>query len=111
MSTCVKKLHIVHLSFGSFDKKIVFDYIYSIPNPVGNIYTVLCLEDYSTEPTDVPQNHKRAICDLTAADRLALYDHVIQEAIQQSAKASNNDDLYVDLVSKLNRGECTTPCR
>ncbi|KAG7336261.1 hypothetical protein KOW79_000954 [Hemibagrus wyckioides] len=64
-----------------------------------------CQKDYSTEPTDVPQNHKRAICDLTAADRLALYDHVIQEAIQQSAKASNNDDLYVDLVSKLNKDE------
>lgn len=56
----------------------------------------------------MPQNHKQAICDLTAADRLALYDHVIQEALNQSAKASNNEDLYVDLVSKLNRGECTT---
>lgn len=53
----------------------------------------------------MPQNHKRAICDLTVADRLALYDHVIQEAIQQSANASNNEDLYVDLVSKLNKGK------
>lgn len=68
----------------------------------------MCLEDYSTEPADVPQNHKRAICDLTAADRLALYDHVIQEAIQQSAKTSNNEDLYVDLVSKLNKGKQST---
>ncbi|MCI4374053.1 hypothetical protein PGIGA_G00001610 [Pangasianodon gigas] len=64
-----------------------------------------CQKDYSTEPADVPQNHKRAICDLTTADRLALYDHVIQEAIQQSAKASNSEDLYVDLVSKLNKDE------
>ncbi|KAM9487836.1 U11/U12 small nuclear ribonucleoprotein 48 kDa protein [Clarias gariepinus] len=64
-----------------------------------------CQKDYSSEPADVPQNHKRAICDLTAADRLALYDHVIQEAIQQSAKTSNNEDLYVDLVSKLNKDE------
>ncbi|KAF4087950.1 hypothetical protein AMELA_G00076860 [Ameiurus melas] len=64
-----------------------------------------CQKDYSTEPADVPQNHKRAICDLTAADRLALYDHVIQEALQQSAKTSSNEDLYVDLVSRLNKDE------
>ncbi|XP_060778322.1 U11/U12 small nuclear ribonucleoprotein 48 kDa protein [Neoarius graeffei] len=64
-----------------------------------------CQKDYSTEPAEVPQNHKRAICDLTVADRLALYDHVIQEALQQSAKTSNNEDLYVDLVSKLNKDE------
>ncbi|KAL7886994.1 hypothetical protein AOLI_G00047150 [Acnodon oligacanthus] len=63
--------------------------------------------DYSTEPVDVPQNHKRAVCDLTVADRLALYDHVIQKAIQQRANAqsSSNEDLYVDLVSKLNKDE------
>ncbi|MCJ8728196.1 hypothetical protein PDJAM_G00001530 [Pangasius djambal] len=65
----------------------------------------ITLEDYSTEPADVPQNHKRAICDLTTADRLALYDHAIQEAIQQSAKTSNSEDLYVDLVSKLKKDE------
>ncbi|KAK2854624.1 hypothetical protein Q7C36_006493 [Tachysurus vachellii] len=64
-----------------------------------------CKNDYSTEPAEVPHNHKRAICDLTAADRLALYDHVIQEAIQQSATSSNIDDLYVDLVSKLKNDE------
>ncbi|XP_076136795.1 U11/U12 small nuclear ribonucleoprotein 48 kDa protein [Alosa pseudoharengus] len=64
--------------------------------------------DYSKDATDVPQNHKRAICDLTAADRLALYDHVIQETeSQQKAKkdATNNEDLYVDLVAKLNKDD------
>lgn len=82
-------------------------FINSILDVVCNKYPALCLEDYSTEPADVPQNHKRAICDLTSADRLALYDHAIHEALQQRAKASNNEDLYVDLVSKLNKGEST----
>ncbi|XP_076827648.1 U11/U12 small nuclear ribonucleoprotein 48 kDa protein [Brachyhypopomus gauderio] len=64
-----------------------------------------CQSDYSTEPVAVPQNHKRSVCDLTVADRLALYDHVV--AMQRSAKAqsSSNEDLYVDLVSKLNKDE------
>ncbi|KAG7469832.1 hypothetical protein MATL_G00132970 [Megalops atlanticus] len=63
--------------------------------------------EYSADPPDVPQNHKHAICDLTVADRLALYDHVTREASQQRAQAqsSNNDDLYVDLVAKLKKGE------
>ncbi|XP_046703103.1 U11/U12 small nuclear ribonucleoprotein 48 kDa protein isoform X2 [Silurus meridionalis] len=67
--------------------------------------TGIYCQNYSTEPADVPQNHKRAICDLTMADRLALYDHVILEAKQQRVNASNNEDLYVDLVSKLNKDE------
>ncbi|XP_062393686.1 U11/U12 small nuclear ribonucleoprotein 48 kDa protein [Sardina pilchardus] len=64
--------------------------------------------DYSKDAIDVPQNHKRAICDLTAADRLALYDHVMQETeSQQMAKkeATNNEDLYVDLVAKLKKDD------
>ncbi|XP_059364622.1 SR-related and CTD-associated factor 8-like [Carassius carassius] len=49
--------------------------------------------DTSTDLPDIPQ---RALCELTVADRLAIYDHVIQEASQQSAKReSNNKDLYV----------------
>ncbi|XP_055067886.2 U11/U12 small nuclear ribonucleoprotein 48 kDa protein [Misgurnus anguillicaudatus] len=62
--------------------------------------------DYSSDPPDVPHNHERALCDLTVADRLALYDHVTQEASQQCAmKESNNEDLYVDLVAKLKKGD------
>ncbi|XP_016148100.1 U11/U12 small nuclear ribonucleoprotein 48 kDa protein-like isoform X1 [Sinocyclocheilus grahami] len=60
--------------------------------------------DASTD-LDIPQNHKRALCDLTVADRLALYDHVIQQASQQSAKRESNKDLYVDLVAKLKKDE------
>ncbi|XP_017569862.1 U11/U12 small nuclear ribonucleoprotein 48 kDa protein isoform X1 [Pygocentrus nattereri] len=74
------------------------------PVPSAGFY---CQSDYSTDPADVPQNHKRAVCDLTVADRLALYDHVIQKAVQRRAngQASSNEDLYVDLVSKLNKDE------
>uniref|UniRef100_A0A8C7INH9 CHHC U11-48K-type domain-containing protein n=1 Tax=Oncorhynchus kisutch TaxID=8019 RepID=A0A8C7INH9_ONCKI len=64
--------------------------------------------EYSTDPTEVPQNQnqKRAICDLTVADRLALFDHVTREGIKQKdqAVATNNEDLYVDLVAKLKKG-------
>ncbi|CAI5662051.1 unnamed protein product [Oreochromis niloticus] len=60
---------------------------------------------YSGEPVDVPQNHKRAVCDLTVADRLALYNHVVGVINQQKEASSSNDDLYVDLVSKLQKDE------
>lgn len=55
----------------------------------------------------MPQNHKRAVCDLTVADRLALYDHVISTMKQQQQEdvLTNQDDLYVDLVSKLQKGK------
>ncbi|XP_077071151.1 U11/U12 small nuclear ribonucleoprotein 48 kDa protein isoform X1 [Siphateles boraxobius] len=62
--------------------------------------------DTSTDLPDIPQNHKRALCDLTVAERLAVHGHVLQEASQQSAKReSNNEDLYVDLVAKLKKGD------
>lgn len=65
--------------------------------------------DTSTDLPDIPQNHKRALCDLTVAERMAVYDHVTQEASQQSAKReSNNEDLYVDLVAKLKKGNSQT---
>uniref|UniRef100_H0VB55 Small nuclear ribonucleoprotein U11/U12 subunit 48 n=1 Tax=Cavia porcellus TaxID=10141 RepID=H0VB55_CAVPO len=34
---------------------------------------------YSSLPVEVPLNHKRFVCDLTQADRLALYDFVVEE--------------------------------
>uniref|UniRef100_A0A452QGK6 Small nuclear ribonucleoprotein U11/U12 subunit 48 n=1 Tax=Ursus americanus TaxID=9643 RepID=A0A452QGK6_URSAM len=36
---------------------------------------------YSSLPVEVPLNHKRCVCDLTQADRLALYDFVIRDVI------------------------------
>ncbi|KAF7646442.1 hypothetical protein LDENG_00187580 [Lucifuga dentata] len=61
---------------------------------------------YTGHPVEVPQNHKRALCDLTVADRLALYDHVIGVFSREKEKtAAGNEDLYVDLVSKLQKDE------
>ena len=56
---------------------------------------------------DVPQNHKRALCDLTVADRLALYDHVTGFLSNQDGETptTSNEDLYVDLVKKMQRGK------
>ncbi|XP_063054597.1 U11/U12 small nuclear ribonucleoprotein 48 kDa protein isoform X2 [Engraulis encrasicolus] len=66
--------------------------------------------DFSKDAVDVPQSHKRALCDLTAADRLALYDHMVQETQSQlradaEGAATGNEDLYVDLVAKLKKDD------
>ncbi|KAG7454896.1 hypothetical protein JOB18_041198 [Solea senegalensis] len=58
--------------------------------PLMRMEGVFWQGQYSGQPVDVPQNHKRAVCDLTG---------------RQEAEASNNDDLYVDLVSKLRRDD------
>ncbi|XP_030605953.1 U11/U12 small nuclear ribonucleoprotein 48 kDa protein [Archocentrus centrarchus] len=73
--------------------------------PMMRMEGVFWQGQYSGEPVDVPQNHKRAVCDLTVADRLALYDHVVGALNQQKEALSNNEDLYVDLVSKLQKDE------
>ncbi|XP_043973293.1 U11/U12 small nuclear ribonucleoprotein 48 kDa protein [Gambusia affinis] len=73
--------------------------------PLMKMEGVFWQGQYSGQPVDVPQNHKRAVCDLTVADRLALYDHVVGVLGQQSETASSNEDLYVDLVSKLKKDE------
>ncbi|XP_013885785.1 U11/U12 small nuclear ribonucleoprotein 48 kDa protein [Austrofundulus limnaeus] len=73
--------------------------------PLMKMEGVFWQGQYSGQPVDVPQNHKRAVCDLTVADRLALYDHVISVLNQQKEPSSSNEDLYVDLVSKLQKGE------
>ncbi|MGH0164973.1 UNVERIFIED_CONTAM: hypothetical protein FKN15_059591 [Acipenser sinensis] len=72
----------------------------------ANIPT-MTIGEYSSAPVEVPENHKRAICDLTVADRLAIYNHVIAETSRQKSKteSSENDDLYVDLADKLKRDE------
>ncbi|XP_041799357.1 U11/U12 small nuclear ribonucleoprotein 48 kDa protein isoform X2 [Chelmon rostratus] len=74
--------------------------------PLMRMEGVFWQGQYSSQPVDVPQTHKRAVCDLTVADRLAVYDHVISTLNQQKEAAStSNDDLYVDLVSKLQKDE------
>ncbi|KAF3692436.1 U11/U12 small nuclear ribonucleoprotein 48 kDa protein [Channa argus] len=74
--------------------------------PLMRMEGVFWQGQYSSQPVDVPQNHKRALCDLTVADRLALYDNVVGVLSQQKQTASSsNDDLYIDLVSKLQKNE------
>ncbi|XP_039886482.1 U11/U12 small nuclear ribonucleoprotein 48 kDa protein [Simochromis diagramma] len=73
--------------------------------PMMRMEGVFWQGQYSGEPVDVPQNHKRAVCDLTVADRLALYNHVVGVINEQKEASSSNDDLYVDLVSKLQKDE------
>ncbi|XP_077167066.1 U11/U12 small nuclear ribonucleoprotein 48 kDa protein [Paroedura picta] len=67
-----------------------------------------CPGAYSTLPVDVPQNHKRSICDLTQADRLALYNYVLMETRNQRSRsqlAENDSDLFVDLAAKVNQDD------
>ncbi|XP_048385592.2 U11/U12 small nuclear ribonucleoprotein 48 kDa protein [Stegostoma tigrinum] len=74
--------------------------------PLGKEDKVFSQGDYSSIPCEVPENHKRFICDLTPADRLAIYEHVVQETSQQRTKSFENDgDLYVDLAAKLSRDD------
>nr|XP_010944042.2 U11/U12 small nuclear ribonucleoprotein 48 kDa protein [Camelus bactrianus] len=61
---------------------------------------------YSSSPVEVPLNHKRLVCDLTQADRLALYDFVIEETKKKRSDSQiieNDSDLFVDLAAKVNQ--------
>ncbi|XP_038666142.1 U11/U12 small nuclear ribonucleoprotein 48 kDa protein [Scyliorhinus canicula] len=74
--------------------------------PLGKEERVFSQGDYSSVPPEVPENHKRFICDLTPADRLAIYEHVVKETSHQRTKSIENDgDLYVDLAAKLSRDD------
>lgn len=60
----------------------------------------------SVLPPEVPLNHKRCVCDLTPAERLALYDFVVQETKKQrpnSSQMENDSDLFVDLAAKVSQ--------
>ncbi|XP_005041739.1 PREDICTED: U11/U12 small nuclear ribonucleoprotein 48 kDa protein [Ficedula albicollis] len=63
---------------------------------------------YSLLPIEVPQNHKRFTCDLTQADRLALYDYVVEETKKQRSRSQiteNDSDLFVDLAAKITQDD------
>ncbi|KAM4705021.1 U11/U12 small nuclear ribonucleoprotein 48 kDa protein [Rhinophrynus dorsalis] len=63
---------------------------------------------YSTSPVEVPHNHKRAICDLGPADRLAIYNYVLDETKKQRSAAQteqNESDLFEDLAAKINQDD------
>ncbi|KAM9782590.1 U11/U12 small nuclear ribonucleoprotein 48 kDa protein [Neosynchiropus ocellatus] len=73
--------------------------------PLMKMEGVFWQGQFSSGHIHVPQNHKRAICDLTVADRLALYDHVTQSLNSQDPCQLGSEDLYVDLVKKLQKDE------
>nr|XP_033790626.1 U11/U12 small nuclear ribonucleoprotein 48 kDa protein [Geotrypetes seraphini] len=61
---------------------------------------------YSAVPVEVPENHKHAVCNLTPADRLAIYDYVLEETKKQRSIAQvteNDSDLFEDLAAKVNQ--------
>lgn len=61
---------------------------------------------HSSLPVEVPLNHKRYVCDLTQADRLALYDFVVEETKKKRSSSQiieNDSDLFVDLAAKVNQ--------
>ncbi|XP_064284705.1 U11/U12 small nuclear ribonucleoprotein 48 kDa protein isoform X9 [Passer domesticus] len=63
---------------------------------------------YSLLPIEVPQNHKRSTCDLSQADRLALYDYVVEETKKQKSRSQiteNDSDLFVDLAAKITQDD------
>ncbi|XP_043396193.1 U11/U12 small nuclear ribonucleoprotein 48 kDa protein isoform X2 [Chelonia mydas] len=68
----------------------------------------MALGAYSSLPVEVPQNHKRFICDLTQADRLAIYDYVLEETKKQRSRSQateNDSDLFVDLAAKVTQDD------
>lgn len=67
-----------------------------------------CPGVFSSLPVEVPQNHKRYVCDLTQADRLAIYDYVLTETKNQRSRSQlteNDSDLFVDLAAKVNQDD------
>ncbi|KAL8194201.1 UNVERIFIED_CONTAM: U11/U12 small nuclear ribonucleoprotein 48 kDa protein [Gekko kuhli] len=67
-----------------------------------------CPGAYSALFVEVPQNHKRSICDLTQADRLAIYNYVLMETRNQRSRSQlteNDSDLFVDLAAKVNQDD------
>ncbi|CAI9539422.1 unnamed protein product [Staurois parvus] len=61
---------------------------------------------YSSSPAEVPFNHKYAICDLTSADRLAIYDYIIQKTkLDRSGSEMNETDLFEDLTAKIKQDD------
>ncbi|XP_072267840.1 U11/U12 small nuclear ribonucleoprotein 48 kDa protein isoform X2 [Pyxicephalus adspersus] len=59
---------------------------------------------YSSTPVEVPLNHKRAICDLSSADRLAIYDYVTKETKLDRSEL-NEADLFEDLTAKIKQDD------
>uniref|UniRef100_A0A8C2UTH6 Small nuclear ribonucleoprotein U11/U12 subunit 48 n=1 Tax=Chinchilla lanigera TaxID=34839 RepID=A0A8C2UTH6_CHILA len=63
----------------TLDKDLQFQIINQARTKAGKDGDCYNQRVYSSLPVEVPLNHKRFVCDLTQADRLALYDFVVEE--------------------------------
>ncbi|EHH17936.1 U11/U12 small nuclear ribonucleoprotein 48 kDa protein [Macaca mulatta] len=89
-----------------FDKDSQFQIIKQARTAVGKDSDCYNQRIYSSLPVEVPLNHKRFVCDLTQADRLALYDFVVEETKKKRSDSQiieNDSDLFVDLAAKINQ--------
>ncbi|XP_036205276.1 U11/U12 small nuclear ribonucleoprotein 48 kDa protein isoform X2 [Myotis myotis] len=90
----------------TLNKDSQFQIIKQARNAVGKDGDYYNQRIYSSLPVEVPLNHKRFVCDLTQADRLALYDFVIEETKKKRSDSQiieNDSDLFVDLAAKVNQ--------
>ncbi|XP_057644050.1 U11/U12 small nuclear ribonucleoprotein 48 kDa protein isoform X2 [Chionomys nivalis] len=90
----------------TLNKDSQFQIIKQARTAAGNDGDCYSQRMYSSVPVEVPLNHKRSVCDLTQADRLALYDFVIEETKKKrsgSQVIENDSDLFVDLAAKVNQ--------
>ncbi|XP_007524315.1 U11/U12 small nuclear ribonucleoprotein 48 kDa protein [Erinaceus europaeus] len=90
----------------TLNKDSQFQIITQARNAVGKDGDCYNQRIYSSLPIEVPLNHKRVVCDLTQADRLALYDFVIEETKKKRSDShilENDSDLFVDLAAKVNQ--------
>ncbi|NP_001085930.1 small nuclear ribonucleoprotein, U11/U12 48KDa subunit L homeolog [Xenopus laevis] len=92
------------------DKELQFQIINKARDRVstGNAAGSYERSAYSCSPVEVPINHKYAICDLKPADRLAIYDYVLEQTrIQKPASQTDRSeaDLFEDLAAKINQDD------
>uniref|UniRef100_G1DFS6 U11/U12 small nuclear ribonucleoprotein 48 kDa protein n=1 Tax=Capra hircus TaxID=9925 RepID=G1DFS6_CAPHI len=90
----------------TLNKDSQFQIIKQARAAVGNDGDYYNQRVYSSLPVEVPLNHKRFVCDLTQADRLALYDFVVEETKKRRSDSQiieNDSDLFVDLAAKVNQ--------
>ncbi|XP_060259769.1 U11/U12 small nuclear ribonucleoprotein 48 kDa protein isoform X1 [Ovis aries] len=90
----------------TLNKDSQFQIIKQARAAVGNDGDYYNQRVYSSLPVEVPLNHKRFVCDLTQADRLALYDFVVEETKKKRSDSQiieNDSDLFVDLAAKVNQ--------
>ncbi|KAF1584406.1 UNVERIFIED_CONTAM: U11/U12 small nuclear ribonucleoprotein 48 kDa protein, partial [Eudyptes robustus] len=99
---------VIFLSSLSADKDLQFHVVKQARAQSAKEGTGYSERSYSLLPVEVPQNHKRFTCDLTQADRLALYDYVVEETKKQRSRSQiteNDSDLFVDLAAKITQDD------